>query len=67
MSYRGKKNPQWVMRAKFVGVRGKKWMPNNLLQPTTINDLQLFQPNYYHNIDLLTSYNKADSPTMSLY
>lgn len=22
---RGKKNPRWEMRGKFVGVRGKKW------------------------------------------
>lgn len=22
---RGKKNPRWELRGKFVGVRGKKW------------------------------------------
>lgn len=24
---RGKKNPRWELRGKFVGVRGKKWAP----------------------------------------
>lgn len=25
---RGKKNPRWEFRGKFVGVRGKKWAPS---------------------------------------
>lgn len=41
---RGKKNPRWEIRGKFVGVRGKKWDPQPELlheeqDETLVNDL----------------------------
>ncbi|XP_020709864.2 tachykinins isoform X2 [Athalia rosae] len=37
---RGKKNPRWEIRGKFVGVRGKKWLPETLHRPVDNNDHQ---------------------------
>ncbi|KAJ8664448.1 hypothetical protein QAD02_006110 [Eretmocerus hayati] len=39
---RGKKNPRWELRGKFVGVRGKKWSPSLSQQPPSVyQDLAL--------------------------
>ena len=35
---RGKKNPRWELRGKFVGVRGKKWTAAPGLRLSSIYD-----------------------------
>ncbi|XP_051159797.1 tachykinins isoform X1 [Leptopilina boulardi] len=36
---RGKKNPRWEFRGKFVGVRGKKWVPSSQEDESRLKNL----------------------------